>query len=156
MTNPANNANTPPDADPQADKPAGQEPPQAETDSTDDDDVEASSEAVSFDERRRRASDRKSSSHPTANVWQHFAKQRQAAAKAAKLDIGYHRPTMEQLAPVLLLAERQPTVVQTERDRYTDAKAEQRQSSLDRGFDRHATLNESATAHFLRKPPALK
>ncbi|KAH9089426.1 hypothetical protein LEN26_019175, partial [Aphanomyces euteiches] len=88
-----------------ADKPAGQEPPQAETDSTDDDDVEASSEAVSFDERRRRASDRKSSSHPTANVWQHFAKQRQAAAKAAKLDIGYHRPTMEQLAPVLLLAE---------------------------------------------------
>ncbi|CAK4095144.1 unnamed protein product [Aphanomyces euteiches] len=105
MTNPANNANTPPDADPQADKPVGQEPPQAETDSTDDDDVKASSEAVSFDERRRRASDRKSSSLPTANVWQHFAKQRQAAAKAAKLDIGYHRPTMEQLAPVLLLAE---------------------------------------------------
>ncbi|KAH9136018.1 hypothetical protein AeRB84_018700 [Aphanomyces euteiches] len=44
MTNPANNANTPPDADPQADKPAGQEPPQAETDSTDDDDVEATTQ----------------------------------------------------------------------------------------------------------------
>ncbi|KAH9120836.1 hypothetical protein AeMF1_007162 [Aphanomyces euteiches] len=50
----------------------------------------------------------------------------------------------------------EPAVVQTTRDGYTDAKAEQRQSSLDRGFDRHATLNESATAHFLRKPPALK
>ncbi|CAK4414804.1 hypothetical protein Ae201684P_019830 [Aphanomyces euteiches] len=50
----------------------------------------------------------------------------------------------------------EPEVFQTTRDRYTDAKAEQRQSSLDRGFDCHATLNESATAHFLRKPPALK
>ncbi|CAK4103589.1 unnamed protein product, partial [Aphanomyces euteiches] len=68
MTNPANNANTPPAPDLQADNPAENEPPQRESNSTDEADVETLPEAVSFDERRRRASDRKSSSHPTANM----------------------------------------------------------------------------------------
>jgi hypothetical protein len=39
---------------------------------------------------------------------------------------------------------------------YEAAKAELDQFSRDSGFDRHAGANEVATAHFLRKPPALK
>jgi len=36
------------------------------------------------------------------------------------------------------------------------AKAECNQSHLDNGFDRHASMHETSSAYFLRKPPALK
>ncbi|KAG9399078.1 hypothetical protein AC1031_012036 [Aphanomyces cochlioides] len=95
-----NQANSSPPASPGA---AASPPPL--NGSFDNESGESPPEDPSFDERRRRASDRKSPSRPAANVWQHYADQRRQAAKAAKDDVGYHRPTMEQLAPVLALAE---------------------------------------------------
>ncbi|KAG9415814.1 hypothetical protein AC1031_000196 [Aphanomyces cochlioides] len=80
-------------------------PPRDDTPS-EDDASQSSDAAPSFDKRRRRAPDRVSPTKTAANVWQHFAEQRHEATKVAKLDVGYHRPTMEQLAPVLLLAEK--------------------------------------------------
>jgi len=61
----------------------------------------------SFADRRRRAEARATAAPPTPaapNVWEHQAEQRRLAAKGAKSDIGYHRPSMAQLAPVLALA----------------------------------------------------
>ncbi|KAH9109185.1 hypothetical protein LEN26_014054 [Aphanomyces euteiches] len=48
------------------------------------------------------------------------------------------------------------TTVDAVREIYTAAKKESHQASMDSGFDRHANLNESPTAYFLRKPPATK
>ncbi|CAK4487377.1 unnamed protein product, partial [Aphanomyces euteiches] len=56
-----------------------------------------SSDAPSFDERRRCATKPISSAHPSVNVWKHYT------AKVAKEDVGYHRPTMEQFVSVLAL-----------------------------------------------------
>ncbi|CAK4892319.1 unnamed protein product, partial [Aphanomyces euteiches] len=93
-------ANNPPPANPDAAASSSQE-----SSSSGNSNSESSSDSPSFDERRRRATERRSSAHPSANIWQHYADQRRQAAKVAKEDVGYHRPTMKQLAPVLALAD---------------------------------------------------
>ncbi|RHY20733.1 hypothetical protein DYB32_009968, partial [Aphanomyces invadans] len=48
------------------------------------------------------------------------------------------------------------TAVDTAKAQYDEALAEMTQHNMDEGYARHANLNEVATAHFLRKPPAMK
>jgi hypothetical protein len=62
--------------------------------------------------------------------------------KKTKLDAGRGRLPEEAAATAKL--------------KYDAAKAEMAQLSQDEGFARHANVNEVATAHFLRKPPATK
>jgi len=49
-----------------------------------------------------------------------------------------------------------PGAVDSSKATYDAAMAEMTQFNLDEGFARHANANEVATAHFLRKPPAMK
>ena len=48
------------------------------------------------------------------------------------------------------------TAAETAKSTYTSAKAEWRQECMDAGFDHHANQNETATSHFLRRPPSTK